>query len=307
MPRRVDKLSLVDLSKSNNILSELKEYIEHDKDEMEIIEYLKRINQIIYSKKITRSGLNMLMHACHYGLDNLAMYILKEEDTDLKQLDDNKISALMWAIRPNFDKVLLEMFKYDCIPDNVSDASETALMLACDHYYLDIIILLIKYSDSNGKNINEFHEGDDGITAFDYLLTGEYSEFVNNKKFITILKWFLHKYQEEMPASEVLHRNIERICSDDILLRNLGISKKNYCSKANPKAAVADILLGTIVDSPSKTRKTAKKVSKTTVAKKIPVVIGEMIQPDSQENRYVSPSEYDALLPLPRRPFPGGK
>jgi len=309
-----------ELCPSNDIVKELNNIIDDEKDgEKDAILFIKNIEQILFTRNFGSNVKNkktVLMKACDRGLDKLALYIMKigmeNGSLDLDTLDAYNNTALIWAVRPKFNKVVLEMLKYNFNVGQDNIDGITAFSTACQYYDIDIVNVLIDHFEKTNSDINEFQLDKDGNAAFDFLLLGEYAKRINKKAFIRVVKWLLERYQEHDSGSDVLQRNIIRICADHNLMAKLELNPRDFC--AEPKAAVADFLMGEPLESPRSGKKSKRATKGETKAKALPLPQLAIPVPGERPPFLPpSPSEYERYAVLqPKRPFPssghgGGK
>jgi hypothetical protein len=310
-------MSFYDLSPTNDLIKDFSNIVDNDRED-EAIEFAQNIEKLFFSKKFkTRSSsdLNCFMYACKRDQKNLALYLVKTQKIDLEQVDNFGNTSLIWAIRDDFEEVVAELLKYDCLPHHANQAGETALTISCKNYDINMIDMLINCK----KDINEFQidretDFDKANYAFDFLLTGEYAEHIENPKFIKAIKWFISKYTPVSRDSDindpdsyasVLNRNIDRICQDEVLLSKMTAEFRKKCS---PRSTVAASITATPIDVEGQRGPRPR-----TVARNVPIVRVEREDfiPGRPPDVYVPAHVYerDAIrLPKPNfGPGPGGK
>jgi hypothetical protein len=302
MPVDVDNLCPI-----TNILEQLNRWM-GDNKQRECIELLKNLEKIVYNKQaFYENSLNLLTSACKDELPDLALYIIRKEKTYLEALGDNNSTALMWACSKGLTKVVKELLKYKCGAHMENSNGDTALIFAADRFNVDILLILINYAVNTGGNINEFQVNDNNDTVLDMLLTDDYKKHINKPAYIKCINWLISRYQETDPSSEVLQRNIDRICADPELKARIKIN----CSRPRRAEAVVGVEVGKKLGSPktrsqkeiTNKRVTAKHARELGIssAKAIPLALAVREQTGEDTGFYVDFSDDEGERLSPRR------
>jgi len=300
MPLTVDELS-----PSNHILSQLQVWMLTN-NQAACIELLKNLEKFVYNKNAFNDNkMNLLIFACQERLTELALYVIRKEKTNLEATETtSRATALMWACSEGLTEVVKELLKYKCAAGYANERGDTALIFAADKYNIDILYKLISYSIDTKININEFQINNVNETALDYLLTDDYREHINKATYIKSVNWLISRYQETDPTSEVLQRNIDRICADPELKKKLKIS----CARPRQAEAVVGVEIGKKLGSPKtrgqkatgSKRTTAKNARPMVSAKAIPLALA-VREPGEDTGFNVDLSDDEGELVSPRR------
>jgi len=301
MPLTVDELS-----PSNHILSQLQVWMLTN-NQAACIELLKNLEKFVYNKNAFNDNkMNLLIFACQEGLTELALYVIRKEKTNLETTEStSRATALMWACSEGLTEVVKELLKYKCAAGYANERGDTALIFAADKYNIDIVYKLISYSIDTKININEFQINNVNETALDYLLTDDYKEHINKTTYIKSVNWLINRYQETDPSSEVLQRNIDRICADPELKKKLKIN----CARPRQAEAFVGVEVGKKLGSPKtrgqkastgSKRTTAKNARSIVAAKAIPLALA-VREPGEDTGFNVDLSDDEGELLSPRR------
>jgi ankyrin repeat protein len=100
--------------------------------------------------------------------------------------DKNCRTALIWACKKSLSDIAIELIKTNqSKPDNIDSNGDTALIWACQNSLSDIAVELIKTNQSKPNHINS-----NGKSSLTIARTNKLHDVVSNLKPLTKLKYF---------------------------------------------------------------------------------------------------------------------
>jgi len=141
--------------------------------------------------QLTIEGFTLLMYACMYKLEDVALFIINSGFSKLDHISNSTFNALIYAINNNLEKVSYALIiQPDSKLDYVDRFGNSALIYACKKGNENIALFLIK---TNKDNCNILHKNNDGKNALMYAIQNEMNMTIMELYKIYYPPWIIYK------------------------------------------------------------------------------------------------------------------
>jgi len=160
----------------------------------EALSILNNNNEHLSLCQLTIEGFTLLMYACMYKLEDVALLIINSGYSKHDHISNSSFNALIYAINNNLEKVSYTLIiQPDSKLDYIDRFGNTALIYACKKGSENIALFLIKKIKNNKDHCNILHKNNNGKNALMYATQNEMNMTMMELNKIYYPPWIIYK------------------------------------------------------------------------------------------------------------------